>query len=85
MAENIPNGYIEITDRNTPINIVEANIIQVPQTEATNRTIVYISKHGNPDLKENSWITFYDGDKIMLPPPYFIMCNKKIKLPAMSV
>jgi len=81
MAENIAQGYIEIEQSYTPVLVESANLIQVPPMSETNRVRIFISKHG---VVADTWIEFSDNTNISISPPYFIMCNRKIKLPAME-
>lgn len=81
MAEEIGNGRIVIDETMSPVLVSSAALIQVPMLDETHRVIVYVSKHG---IKDETWLAFTDNSLISITPPYFVMCNRKIILPAME-
>lgn len=81
MAEEIENGRIVIDEVFTPLPVLSASIIQVPMLSETNRVFVYVSKHG---IREKTWLKFTDNSLISMQPPFFVMCNRRIELPAME-
>ena len=81
MAEEIDNGKIVIDEPFVPVAVNSANIIQVPHLSETHRVIVFVSKHGEP---EQTWLKFTDNSLISIKPPFFVMSNRKIELPAMD-
>jgi len=84
MAENIDVGRIEILQNEimVPVEVTQANLIQIPSFDWNQNEPIRISKHG---VATDTWVSIPQNALIKITPPFYVLSRYKCNIPAMVV